>query len=147
MSKRCLNHYVTTPGTWTEGQSDLVDTSASIDFGSPIDVVIHETAHSGHVLLTRSGESSQHHPGGVNITVHSGPTTIVVTDTQIYLNLIFGDGHTQFVSAPLTTSLEFPNVKTIELHFVFCVGPPGWKKSDYKCIVNAHVIFEQKAQK
>jgi hypothetical protein len=58
MSKRWLNHYLVTSGTWADGQSDLVDTFMSIEFTPPTDVVFHETAHSGHVLLTRSGETS-----------------------------------------------------------------------------------------
>ena len=90
MSKRWLNHYLVTSGTWADGQSDLVDTFMSIEFTPPTDVVFHETAHSGHVLLTRSGEtsSSHGHGGGGKSTVHTGPTMIVIADTQIYLNIV-----------------------------------------------------------
>jgi hypothetical protein len=144
MSKRWLNHYVVTSGTWSDGQSDIIDTYASIDFTPPTDVVFHETAHSGHVLVTRSGESSSSHGhgGGDKTTVHTGPTTIVITDTQIYLNIASGDGSSRFLSAPLTASVELSNVKTIELHIVFYIGPPGWKKSEYKAVVNAHLVFD-----
>ena len=144
MSKRWLNHYLVTSGTWSDGQSDLVDTFASIEFTPPTDVVFHETDHSGHVLLTRSGESSSTHGhgGGGKTTVHTGPTTIVITDTQIYLNIVSGDGSARYLSAPLGVSVELSNVKMIELHIVFYVGPPGWKESEYKAVVNAHLVFD-----
>jgi len=144
MSKRWLNHYLVTSGTWADGQSDLVDTFMSIEFTPPTDVVFHETAHSGHVLLTRSGEtsSSHGHGGGGKSTVHTGPTTIVIADTQIYLNIVSGDGSARYLSAPLGVSVELSNVKTIELHIVFYVGPPAWKKSEYKAVVNAHLVFD-----
>ncbi|HKA28545.1 MAG TPA: hypothetical protein VKH82_04150 [Candidatus Binatia bacterium] len=105
MSKRWLNHYLVTSGTWADGQSDLVDTFMSIEFTPPTDVVFHETAHSGHVLLTRSGEtsSSHGHGGGGKSTVHTGPTTIVIADTQIYLNIVSGDERT----LPLRTARRF----------------------------------------
>ena len=144
MSKRWLNHYLVTSGTWTEGQSDLVDTFMSIEFTPATDVVFYETAHSGHVLVTRSGESSSSHGqgGGEKTTVHTGPTTIVIPDTQIYLNIVSGDGSARYLSAPLGVFLELSNVKAIELHIVFYVGPPGWKKSEYKAVVNAHLVFD-----
>src|SRR5215813_9486433 len=144
MSKRWLNHYLVTSGTWTEGQSDIVDTFMSIEFTPPTDVVFHETAHSGHVLLTPSGESSSTHGhgGGGTTTVHTGPTTIVITDTQIYLNIVSGDASARYLSAPLGVSVELSNVKVIQLHIVFYVGPPGWKKSEYKAVVNAHLVFD-----
>jgi hypothetical protein len=144
MSKRWLNHYLVTSGAWTEGQSDLVDTFMSIEFTPPTGVVFYETAHSGHVLVTRSGESSSSHGhgGGGKTTVHTGPTTIVIPDTQIYLNIVSGDGSARYLSAPLGVSIELSNVKTIELHIVFYVGPPGWKKSEYKAVVNAHLVFD-----
>src|SRR5262249_52540180 len=144
MSKRWLNHYLVTSGTWTEGQSDLVDTFMSIEFTPPTDVVFYETAHSGHVLVTRSGESSSSHGhgGGGETTLHTGPTTIVIPDTQIYLNIVSGDGSARYLSAPLAVSVELSNVKAIELHIVFYVGPPGWKKSEYKAVVNAHLVFD-----
>src|SRR5262245_3620984 len=144
MSKRWLNHYLVTSGMWADGQSDLVDTFMSIEFTPPTDVVFNETAHSGHVLLTRSGEtsSSHGHGGGGKTTVHTGPTTIVIPDTQIYVNIVSGDGSARYLSAPLGVSVELPNVKTIELHIVFYVGPPGWKKSEYKAVVNAHLVFD-----
>jgi hypothetical protein len=37
---------------------------------------------------------------------------------------------------------ELSNVKVIQLHIVFYVGPPGWKKSEYKAVVNAHLVFD-----
>jgi hypothetical protein len=44
------------------------------------------------------------HGGGGKTTVHTGPTTIVVTDTQIYLNIVSGDGSARYLSAPLAVS-------------------------------------------
>src|SRR5262249_29571314 len=86
--------------------------------------------------------SSHGHGGGGKTTVHTGPTTIVIPDTQIYLNIVSGDGSARYLSAPLAVSVELSNVKAIELHIVFYVGPPGWKKAEYKAVVNAHLVFD-----
>jgi hypothetical protein len=144
-----LNHYYIQTGTWAEGQPALIDTRA-VATPRAKRVVVHETAHSGHVLITRSGEgggSHGHHPGGhdLSVNVHSGPTTVVVTDTQIYVNVISEDDSQAaiIISAPLRTSLEFYDVAVLELHIVFQVGPPGWKKADYSTLVNAHVVYEE----
>src|SRR5262249_51876144 len=53
-----------------------------------------------------------------------------------------GDASARYLSAPLGVSVELSNVKVIQLHFVFYVGPPGWKKSEYKAVVNAHLVFD-----
>ncbi len=148
MSKQCLSHYHIETGTWTEDQLNLIDTSKTVNLTPSNTVVIYEIAHSGHILLTRSGESSgsHGHGGGHNlaVNVHSGPTTLVVTDTQIYASITFAEENVQFVSAPLRTSLEFSNVSSLDLHFVFTIGPPGWKKSEWSSLVNAHLIYEEK---
>src|SRR5215471_11611846 len=137
MSKKCLNYWYIQTGTWTEGEPVLIDTKG-VDIPNAKRVVVHETAHSGHVLITRAAASSSsgshgHHGGGhdVSVNVHSGPDTLVVMDTQMYVNVVSQDDSQPpaIISAPLHTALEFPDVATLELHIVFLVGPPGWKKA------------------
>ena len=130
MSKQCLSHYHLEFATWTEGQNPVVDSSEKIDIAKPNKVVLYETAHSGHVLLTGSADPA------------SSPATIVVTDPEIYVKIRYGDGKSEYVSAPLATSLEFSNVASINLHITFLIGPPGWKTSHYSTLVNAHAIYE-----
>jgi hypothetical protein len=149
MSKQCLSHFHIESGTWIEKDGlPYIDTSKSVDLKPLNTVVIHEVAHSGHVLVTRSGESSSSHSHGgghkSGATVHSGPTTLVLTDTQIYVSVIYLDESSTFLSAPLRTPVEFSDVLRLELHFVFMIGPPGWKKSEWASLVNAHLVYEEK---
>src|SRR5260221_14316366 len=119
MSKQCLSHYHIETGTWTEDQLNLIDTSKTVNLTPSNTVVIYEIAHSGHILLTRSGErsGSHGHGGGHNLAlnVHSGPPTLAATGPRIYVSLKFADEHLQFFPSPPFTSLQLSNVSSLDL--------------------------------
>jgi hypothetical protein len=130
MSKECLSIFQLEFSTWNEGHNPMIDAKEKIGIPKPNKVVLYETAFSGHVLLT----------GGPDPV--TTPVTLLITDPEIFVKIRYGDDKTQYISAPLHTSLEFTNVETLSLHAVFFVGPPGWKKAQYSTLINAHAIYE-----
>jgi hypothetical protein len=66
-------------------------------------------------------------------------------DAEVYLTIRFANKDTpsRFLSAPLTTSIEVHGVASIELHMLFWIAVPTWKKSHYQALVNAHLIYEE----
>jgi hypothetical protein len=130
VSKQILSLYCLEFSTWTEGHDPIKDASEKIELAKPNKVVLYETASSGQVMLTRIADADP------------APTTLLVTDPEIFVKIRYGDDKTEYISAPLRTSLEYSNVHSIDLHIAFFVGPPGWKKAQYSCLVNAHAVYE-----
>jgi hypothetical protein len=60
-------------------------------------------------------------------------------DAEVYLKLTLTDGTFTYLSAPVMTQLDVPNVQDLELNLLFLVGPAG---ANYRALVNGHCIYE-----
>jgi hypothetical protein len=60
-------------------------------------------------------------------------------DAEVFLTIRFSDGSSRYLSAPLGTEIDVPNVQTLDLSILFLTGPAG---SGYRALVNGHCIYE-----
>jgi hypothetical protein len=117
MANQWLNLYTDLTGVSTA--SGTVTVTESIDVhGRSVNLL--ETDRSGSVIISREGLASY-------------------GDPEVYLNIIFTNGTTRYLSAPLHTAFEIEEVRTLELCVTFLTGPAG---TPYRALVNAHCIYQ-----
>src|ERR687895_933302 len=113
MARELLNHFVDTGGQWTQGQPEQFISSKDESFGANgRDIKIHETARSGSVVLS---------PVGGDLSSYG--------DAEVFLTIFHGDGSSEYLSAPLRTAIEFKNVVTLRLNFLFVIATAVVKAS------------------
>jgi hypothetical protein len=69
----------------------------------------------------------------------SDPGRLAYGDAEVYLKLTFTDGTYKYLSAPVMTQIDVPNLQDLELNILFLVGPVG---ANYRALVNGHCIYE-----
>jgi hypothetical protein len=127
MARELLNEFVDTGGQWTSGQPEYFIRSKDESFGANgRDIKIHETARSGCVVLS---------PVGGDLSSYG--------DAEVFLTIIYTNGSSEYLSAPLTTSIEFKKVQTLRLNFLFVIGNTGCQSITWRAMVNAHCIYER----
>ena len=127
MARELLNHFVDTGGQWTSGQLEYFISSNDENFGANgRDIKIHETARSGSVVLS---------PVGGSLSSYG--------DAEVFLTILYADGSSEYLSAPLTTTIEFKKVVTLRLNFLFVIGNTGCQSVTWRAMVNAHCIYER----
>ncbi|BCA56936.1 hypothetical protein W02_40760 [Nitrospira sp. KM1] len=117
MARQWLNVFIdqggnAPPSQWVT-RSDVVQLNAKA-------IRIIESDRSGSVTMTHSELSSY-------------------GDSEVYLKINFQDGTFRYLSAPLHTDVEVPNVASLELTILLLVGPTG---TPYRALVNAHCVYE-----
>ena len=79
-----------------------------------------ESDRSGAVILTQNG-----------LTRYG--------DAEVYLKINFQNGTFKYLSAPLHTPVEVPDVASLELNIMCVVGPPG---TPYRAFINGHCVYK-----
>ena len=117
MARQWLNVFIDQGGNAPADQwiklSDVAQLNATA-------IRILESDRSGAVVMTTNGLTSY-------------------GDSEVYLKINFQDGTFRYLSAPLHTAVEVPDVASLELSIIFLVGPTG---TPYRALVNAHCVFE-----
>jgi hypothetical protein len=128
MALEWLNHFVPQSGTWTTGQSMILESWNEVAFTDPAgrDLRIHETSRSGSVLLS---------PVGGALTGYG--------DAEVFLTAFFAVGGFQHRSAPLRTPIRIDGVRTLRLSLLVPIGNAGCTRIEWTAFVNAHCIFER----
>jgi hypothetical protein len=123
-----LNHFIDTGGQWLPGQPAFYQSSNQETFpdANGRDIRLHETARSGSVLLS---------PVGGALTSYG--------DAEVYLTIIFADGTSRYLSAPLRTPIRVNNVRTLQLFLLVPIGNVGCTSVTWRTLVNAHCIYER----
>jgi hypothetical protein len=130
MPPTVLNYYQNYPGIWQPPQSDLVELGIDQQIVPPgATVRLYETARSGFVTLWPVG-------GGLT----------VAGDLEVFVRIDFANNTYTYLSAPLTTPVDFANVSNVRLGIVAPVGPVGTSgpitEVGYRIVANAHLIYE-----
>ena len=122
--KRWLNLYVDTTGTWNTGAQDWLNFSKTLEVGG-YNLRVHETRVGGMVLLN----------GNAGAPASYG-------EPEVYLRITYADGRWDYLSAPLTTSIDLENVQRVELNILFRVSDGRSSQVKYRALVNAHCVYE-----
>jgi hypothetical protein len=128
MAKELLNHYLNVRGRWEKGQTEYLKASKTVNLDGA-DLRIYETARSGMAILSTS-TSLARRPASYG-------------DCEVYLKIIYANGGFDYLSAPLGTTIEFSNVKELELNILYVVGNVGFYRIFYRAMFNAHCIYER----
>src|SRR6266536_2942433 len=128
MPAELLNHFVDTGGQWLPGQPDLYSSYNEETFtgANGRDLRLLETARSGSVLLS---------PVGGALTSYR--------DAEVYLTIVFTDGTSTYLSAPLHTPIRVNKVRTLRLFLLITIGNAGCTSITWRAFVNAHCIYER----
>jgi hypothetical protein len=127
MARELLNHFEDTGGQWTSGQAEYFISSKDENLGANgRDIKIHETARSGSVVLS---------PVGGDLSSYG--------DAEVFLTILYADGSSEYLSAPLTTTIELKKVATLRLNLLFVIGNTGCQSIRWRAMVNAHCIYER----
>lgn len=124
MAKKLLNHYLDVEGKWVKGQPEYLKASKSVDLDGT-NLRIYETGRSGMAILS---------PVGERLTSYG--------DCEVYLKIIYTNGGFDYLSAPLGTTIDFSNVKELELNILYVVGNVACNEIYYRAMFNAHCIYE-----
>jgi hypothetical protein len=124
MVKDWINHYVDVTGEWRSGQPKHYKSNKIKEFKGST-VRIHETSVGGSVLLS---------------CIDNRLTTYGMA--EVYLKIFYTTGKWEYLSAPLTTSIDLKDVDKIELNILFPIGNQGSNKILYRALVNAHCVYE-----
>jgi hypothetical protein len=130
MPPTVLNYFQSYPGVWQPPQDDLVELATDqpiVPAGAT--VRLYETARSGFVTLS---------PTGGELTVAG--------DVEVFVRIDFANNTYTYLSAPLTTPVDFANVANLHLGIVAPIGPVGSTgpitEVRYRIVANAHLIYE-----
>jgi hypothetical protein len=112
-----------------------------------LNVFVDHGAHSPSTQSVKGQHSAQINGKTVRLyeTDRSGSVTWfdgvipVYGDAEVYLKINFSKGGFRYLSAPLHTPIDVPDVESLELNVLFQSGPTGWH---YHALVNAHCIYE-----
>jgi hypothetical protein len=67
-------------------------------------------------------------------------------DAEVWVRIDYTNNTHEYLSAPLTTPIDFANVANLHLGIVAPVGPVGQTgpitECRYRVVVNAHLIYE-----
>jgi hypothetical protein len=128
MATEVLNLYVNYPGEWNPAQQRVVQHELPRQIAPTRAVRLHSTAVSGGVTLLNLT------PGGQPLTGYGIPEVFVkITNSQnVY----------SYLSAPLTTAVEFPDVAELSLGVAAIVGNTACTAVRYEVLINAHLIYE-----
>jgi hypothetical protein len=125
-----LNLFVPETGTWTAGQSTVLERFNEVSFTAAAgrDLRIHETDRSGSVLLS---------PVGAPLLGYG--------DAEVFLTVFFAPptGGFEYRSAPLHTPIRIDHVQRLRLSVLFPIGNTACTSVDWTAFVNAHCIFER----
>jgi hypothetical protein len=128
MALEWLNHFVDQRGEWTPGQTDYLSSSAEVNFTATggRDIRVHETARSGSVLLSPAGGALMGYG-----------------DAEVFLTVVYADGHQEYRSAPLATPVPMDSVSTLRLTLLITIGNAGCTSIKWTAFLNAHCIYER----
>ena len=125
MAKELLNHYLDVEGEWKRGQPEYLKASKSVTLNGA-GLRVHETARSGMAVLS---------PADERLTSYG--------DAEVYLKIIYTNGGSEYLSAPLGTTIEFSNVQELEINILYLVGNVACGSIFYRAMFNAHCIYER----
>jgi len=125
MAKELLNHYLDVEGEWRRGQPEYLKAAKSVTLNGA-NLRLYETSRSGMAVLS---------PVGERLTSYG--------DTEVYLKIIYTNGSSEYLSAPLGTTIEFSNVQELELNILYLVGNAACDRIFYRAMFNAHCIYER----
>lgn len=117
MAKTWLNLFVA--DSTDRSTTSSIHKTETVSFDEPATVRLFESNRSGAVVF------------------HSDDY-FMMGDSEVYLTIAYGDGRSEFLSAPLGTDLILNNVSSLSLAILLPV-PMG---VGYQAFVNAHVVYE-----
>ena len=124
MANLLLNHWLDAEGEWERGERETLKSSKSVNLDGA-GLRIHETSRSGMAVLS---------PVGAGITSYG--------DAEVYLKIIYAEGGSEYLSAPVNTPIEFHKVRELELNILYLVGNSSCDRISYRALFNAHCIYE-----
>jgi hypothetical protein len=125
MAKELLNHFLDMQGQWQTGQAEYLKAQKAVNLNGA-GLRIHETSRSGAALLSAAGAP-----------------LAAYGDAEVYLKITFSNGASEFLSAPVRTSIDFARVRELELNILYPVGNAACTSIRYRAMFNAHCIFER----
>lgn len=117
MATEWLNVFV--DQTANSPATQWVDASDAVQVGNRT-VRLFESDRSGAVVMNNGGIAT-------------------IGDSEVYLKINFSNGTSRFLSAPLHTPVDIPNVASLEVHILFLTGPAG---TPYRALVNGHCVYQ-----
>jgi hypothetical protein len=123
-----LNSFYNFPGTWNPNFPTNVNLENPLTIAPPRTVRLHSTGISGGVTLVNNS------PGSQPITAIGGP--------EVWLKITDASNTYRYLSAPLSTAIDFPNVTEIVLGITVIVANSACTDVTYTLLVNAHLIYE-----
>jgi hypothetical protein len=125
MARELLNHFLDTTGQWLPGQPEALTAAKAVNLNGA-NLRVFETSRSGVALLAPVGA-----------------TLVAFGDAEVFLAIRYTNGSGEYLSAPLTTQMEFQNVQSLELNLLYLVGNAACSSVRYRALFNAHCIFER----
>jgi hypothetical protein len=123
-----LNSFYSFPGSWNPNLPTIVSMENSLTITPQRTVRFHSTGVSGGVTLVNNS------PGGPPIAANGVP--------EVWLRITDINNLYRYLSAPLSTAIDFPNVSEIVLGVSVIVANSACTDVTYNLLVNAHLIYE-----
>lgn len=127
MVAKLLNSFYQFEGSY-QGGDWTINRENSLVVTPPRTVRLHSTSVSGGTVLLNNSS------GGQPLTADGGP--------EVWVRIRDINNVSKYLSAPLSTAIDFPNVNEIVLGVTTIIGNPACSDVYYVGLVNAHLIYE-----